>query len=40
MREDFEDLVGLNSPDMVLFDKLLNGLASNVCGVVGVEEEL
>ena len=38
--EDFEDLVGLYSPDMVLFDKQLNGRASKVCGVVGIEEEL
>ncbi len=38
--EDFEDLVGLYSPDMVLFDKQVNGRASKVCGVVGIEEEL
>ena len=38
--EDFEDVVGLSSPDMVFFNKLLNGLASNVCGIVRIEEEL
>ena len=40
MREDFEDVVGLSSPDMVFSDKLLNGLASKVCGVVRIKEEL
>ena len=38
--EDFEDVVGLSSPDMVFFNKLLNGLASNVCGIVRIKEEL
>ena len=38
--EDFEDVVGLSSPDMVFFDKVLNGLASNVCGIVRIKEEL
>ena len=40
LREDFEDVVGLSSPDMVFSDKLLNGLASKVCGVVRIKEEL
>ena len=38
--EGFENLLGLHSPDMVLFDELLNGRASKVCGALGNEEEL
>ena len=38
--EDFEDLLGLYSPNMVLFDKLLKGSERNVGGALGIEEEL
>ena len=38
--EDFEELVGVHSPNMVLFDKLLKGRATKVCEALGIEEEL